>query len=191
MGLTFFLKNGYKNTSLNDLVAQSGGSLSTIYKYFENKEGLFKAIALDGIENFKKDLEKKININENLSLEEFLFKFSEIYLSVVLSPKAISFHRLILSEGFNQENRSIGEMFSKESSSFLLTYLLEFLKKEPRMAKFNDDELEFFTITFIRTIREPYFTNMLVFSKSLKISQEEKTNHINKTIKMLLNGFLS
>ena len=189
-GFNLFLKNGYKNTSLNDLVAQSGGSLSTIYKYFENKEGLFKAIVIEGIEKFSKDLETKININENLELEEFMFKFSEIYLNMVLSKKAIAFHRLILSEGFNQENKSVGEMFSKEVNNFLVTYLLNFFKKDEKTSKFSDDDLEFFATTFIRTIREPYFTNMLVFNKDFKLTQEAKFKHINKTIKMLLEGFL-
>ena len=162
-GFNLFLKNGYKNTSLNDLVAQSGGSLSTIYKYFENKEGLFKAIVIEGIEKFSKDLETKININENLELEEFMFKFSEIYLNMVLSKKAIAFHRLILSEGFNQENKSVGEMFSKEVNNFLVTYLLNFFKKDEKTSKFSDDDLEFFCHNFYKNYKRALFYKYACF----------------------------
>jgi transcriptional regulator, TetR family len=39
--LELFLEKGYEKTSLSDIVAISGGSLSSIYTFFENKEGLF------------------------------------------------------------------------------------------------------------------------------------------------------
>lgn len=38
-----FLDKGYAGTSVNDIVARAGGSLSTLYKLFGNKEGLFTA----------------------------------------------------------------------------------------------------------------------------------------------------
>ena len=37
--LDLFLKNGYEKTSLSDIVAISGGSLASIYTFFESKEG--------------------------------------------------------------------------------------------------------------------------------------------------------
>ena len=38
-----FLDKGYAGASVNDIVARAGGSLSTLYKLFGNKEGLFTA----------------------------------------------------------------------------------------------------------------------------------------------------
>ncbi|MCA0976727.1 TetR/AcrR family transcriptional regulator [Halomonas denitrificans] len=38
-----FLDKGYAGASVNDIVARAGGSLSTLYKLFGNKEGLFVA----------------------------------------------------------------------------------------------------------------------------------------------------
>lgn len=35
--LELFLKNGYEKTSLSDIVAISGGSLASIYTFFESK----------------------------------------------------------------------------------------------------------------------------------------------------------
>ena len=39
-----FLEHGYDAVSLDDIVQHAGGSKASIYKYFGNKEGLFKAI---------------------------------------------------------------------------------------------------------------------------------------------------
>lgn len=40
----FFLEKGYESTSLNEIIRASGGSMTTAYQYFGNKEGLFWAV---------------------------------------------------------------------------------------------------------------------------------------------------
>lgn len=187
-GFELFAKNGYKNTSLSDLVEKSGGSLSTIYKYFKNKEGLFKAIVIKAINDFSKELEKKININSNLNLEEFLYKFSELFLGVILSQKSIAFHRLILSEGFNEENKHIGKMFAKDLNSFLLGYLVNFFKKDEKIKKLNDKDMEYLAVSFLINIKEPYFYNALVLDQNINLTEEEKNLHIKRTIEIFLYG---
>lgn len=42
-----FLQQGYAATSLEQVVAHSGGSLATVYRLFGNKEGLWRAIVGD------------------------------------------------------------------------------------------------------------------------------------------------
>ncbi|NRB57386.1 MAG: TetR/AcrR family transcriptional regulator [Salinicola sp.] len=39
-----FLERGYGQVSVNDIVGRAGGSLSTLYRHFGNKEGLFQAM---------------------------------------------------------------------------------------------------------------------------------------------------
>jgi transcription regulator protein len=41
-GLEIFLEKGYEDTSLTDIIEKSGGSLASIYKFFDNKEGLLE-----------------------------------------------------------------------------------------------------------------------------------------------------
>ena len=40
-GLEIFLKNGYENTSLTDIIKKSGGPLASTYKFFEIKKDFF------------------------------------------------------------------------------------------------------------------------------------------------------
>jgi len=47
-----FTKQGYANTSLNDVVALAGGSKATVLKYFRNKAGLFAAVIADVSQRF-------------------------------------------------------------------------------------------------------------------------------------------
>ncbi|MEM7740327.1 MAG: TetR/AcrR family transcriptional regulator [Pseudomonadota bacterium] len=45
-----FVEFGYERTSLDDIVARAGGSKSTIYANYGNKEGLFRAILQDRVD---------------------------------------------------------------------------------------------------------------------------------------------
>lgn len=55
--LELFLAKGYEATSLSDIIELSGGSLSSVYKYFDNKESLFLRI----IELQSKKLDERMN----------------------------------------------------------------------------------------------------------------------------------
>lgn len=39
-----FIEQGFERTTLGDIVERAGGSLSTVYKLFGNKDGLFEAV---------------------------------------------------------------------------------------------------------------------------------------------------
>lgn len=49
-----FLEKGYDAVSLDDIVNHAGGSKTSIYKYFGNKDGLFTAIAIIAVKCFLK-----------------------------------------------------------------------------------------------------------------------------------------
>ncbi|RPF71294.1 TetR/AcrR family transcriptional regulator [Aurantiacibacter spongiae] len=44
-----FVEQGFDRTTLNQVVAQAGGSLATVYKLFGNKEGLLDAVVKEKI----------------------------------------------------------------------------------------------------------------------------------------------
>ncbi|CZE46145.1 TetR/AcrR family transcriptional regulator [Campylobacter geochelonis] len=192
-GLELFLEKGYQNTSLSDLVEKSGGSLSTIYKYFENKEGLFKAIITNGVSKLSANMDKKINLNANLSLEEFLYEFADFYLSSIFSKKSLLFHKLILSEGFRKDDDKeyiVGKLFYEEAILSVNIRLVNFFKKNEQMSKFSDKELKNFAMFFTYIIKEPYFFEYILFDKKIECSKKDKKEHIQRSISIFLNGIL-
>ena len=42
-----FVRQGYEHTTLVDIVDRAGGSLATVYKLFENKEGILKVVVFE------------------------------------------------------------------------------------------------------------------------------------------------
>lgn len=189
-GFELFLEKGYNDTSLNDIVERSGGSLSTIYKYFKNKEGLFKAIVANGVSKFSDELEKNINLSDSFSLEEFLYKFGHSYFISIFSSKSIAFFKLVLSECFNKANITIGREFVRDIDTFMSNILTEFFKNDPDMMKFSSDELTKYASFFKYLIREPYFTNAMFYGVEPNLTNTQLEAHLKNTIKIFLHGIL-
>ncbi len=51
-----FADNGFENTSIQQIAKKSGISVGSIYKYFENKEGLFTYIVQNGLSTLEDTL---------------------------------------------------------------------------------------------------------------------------------------
>lgn len=184
-----FLQKGYANTSLSDIVAQSGGSLSTIYKHFKNKEGLFKAILETGVKKFYKKINEKIDLNENLSIEEFLYRFSNIYFDMVLSDTSIRLYRLVFSEVATKDIDLKKIMYEYEIKS-INKVLFDFFKKEQNVDKFVDKDLETVAMSFWFSVREPFFYKKILFNQAVNLSKKQKDRHIRKKIEIFLHGNL-
>ncbi len=79
----FFLKN-YDDVSMNDIAKEVGLNKATIYRYFKNKESLYFAIVMRGINIFNEIFKSKVKLG-NTGLEkleetgEAYFEFYKSY----------------------------------------------------------------------------------------------------------------
>jgi AcrR family transcriptional regulator len=90
-----FLEKGYDNVSINDIIDVVGGSKGTIYSNFGNKEKLFEAV----VEQMCSDVTIQIETRMVGSLDEQLTRIAHSFVSKVLSPEILYFHRLMSSIG--------------------------------------------------------------------------------------------
>lgn len=90
-----FLKKGYDNVSIDDIIAVAGGSKATIYAWFGGKQGLFEAVVRQKCD----DVTLGIDIDAGGSLEEQLTKIGHSFVAMVLTPPILEFHRLMVSIG--------------------------------------------------------------------------------------------
>lgn len=119
---TLFLEKGFENTSLSDIVEQSKGSRSTLYKYFENKEGLLRAM----VEDMADDIWRDVTAGElpaDEDKEAWLTALGIKFLRACLAPRAIALFRILVSDGhrvadatahcFDTGPRTLKELFSE------------------------------------------------------------------------------
>lgn len=89
-----FLLNGYDGTSIDSIVEIIGGSKSTIYSHFGNKESLFAAV----IQHSGHNSETPDFPLENGNVRDELIAFAQTRLRRVLSPLNIGIMRIVIAE---------------------------------------------------------------------------------------------
>lgn len=90
-----FLEKGYDSVSINDIIDVVGGSKGTIYSNFGSKEKLFEAV----VEQMCSDVTVRIDTRLVGTVDEQLTRIAQSFVSKVLSPQILSFHRLVTSIG--------------------------------------------------------------------------------------------
>lgn len=91
-----FLAHGLDGVSVDDVVHRAGGSKSSVYSYFGNKEGLFIAVVEGLCRDFLTPL-ASLDVS-GLSLEAGLTKVARVYLDTILAERTLALHRLVVAE---------------------------------------------------------------------------------------------
>ena len=93
-----FLEKGYEHTSVDAILARSGGSRRNIYEWFGNKDALFAAV----VEHLCDDLLISMSAHELNSddPEETLRKFGRVFVKTLVSPPVIALYRLVIAESY-------------------------------------------------------------------------------------------
>lgn len=99
-----FLQRGFEAVSLDDIVNHAGGSKASIYKYFGNKDGLFKAICDYRRSLFFKDICLPFTIDQNTDFRSYLILNLVNFHKHIALPENAAFMRLVLEQtGRNPE----------------------------------------------------------------------------------------
>ncbi len=134
-----FIEQGYKDTSLDQIVSICGGSKQTLYRYFSNKEGLFVEVLAH---NTKISLESVFQLanKQNEPLRETLEDFAKKYLRGICSNPILSLYRIV-SADFNKHD-SVPNQFWQTGPQRIHQYLIEFLKTDTISQQLNIDDAD-------------------------------------------------
>ena len=100
------MESGYEAASMDAVAARAGVSKATIYVHFEGKRALFEAI----IRRHTETLFQHIQMPEKISdLREALSVLARSFLTMILTPDALSMYRVVAAEAARQPE--IGEAF--------------------------------------------------------------------------------
>ena len=121
-----FLKKGYDNVSIDEIIGVAGGSKATIYAWFGGKEGLFEEM----VRRECMDVTMAIHVDSAGSLEAQLTEIGHSFLAMVLSPPILEFHRLMVSIGrtFPQTGRLFYETGPDSAYSIVANWIAKHQK---------------------------------------------------------------
>ena len=63
--LDLFSEKGYHNVSMHEIAREAEFAIGTLYKFFKNKEDLYKALIMEQAEEFHDVMNKAIDISDN------------------------------------------------------------------------------------------------------------------------------
>lgn len=92
-----FLDQGYESVSLDELIGRVGGSRRNIYQHFGCKKGLFIEVVTQLCEEVAHPL-LELDI-EGDEIGKALARFGTQVLRIVLQPRTLALHRLMVAEG--------------------------------------------------------------------------------------------
>ncbi|WP_103570120.1 TetR/AcrR family transcriptional regulator [Campylobacter concisus] len=188
--LELFLKNGYEKTSLSDIVAISGGSLASIYTFFESKEGLFQAIIEQEIDALIKEVDERIDLKISHSLEEFLTKFATIIFSIICTKKNISLGRIMISEG-PKNGGKLGRVFLDQILNRIDLVLINFFERDEIKSQLNPKfPAKFITNCFKQCVIGLCYYDSLMLNEEPKLSKKECEEHVVLCVELFLNGII-
>jgi TetR/AcrR family transcriptional repressor of mexJK operon len=176
-----FLERGYDSVSINEIIAVVGGSKETIYSNFGNKAKLFEAV----VEQLCADVTIRIDTRPVGSLEEQATRIAHSFVSTVLTPQIISFHRLVTSIG--REFPAAGRLFYQTGPETVYRIFAEWIALHQSGGN-------------IRADRDPrhlaiLFHDMLIGEQILSwltsaSTQKDRAKRIDQTVELAVSVFL-
>jgi AcrR family transcriptional regulator len=132
-----FLSRGYAGASLETIVAKSGGSLRDLYQVFGNKESLFQRVMADLCEEVLAPLRGLVldERSRQLPVEEVLLQVGRTFARFLLSPRALSLHRLVVSE--SPRFPTIGRLFFQMGPSSVRDTVAAFLESRAKAGELS------------------------------------------------------
>lgn len=120
-----FIEQGYETASMAEIVSRAGGSLSTLYAQFGDKEGLFLAVVSRRVKELSSAMQ--LELSAHTPAEEGLRRIGENFAAHLLTPTGVGLYRIILGLGpkFPELSRQFHEKGLTEVRDALAAYLTD------------------------------------------------------------------
>lgn len=176
-----FLEKGYDKVSINDIIDTVGGSKGTIYSHFGSKEKLFEAV----VEQMCADVTIHIDTRPIGTIEEQLTRIGHTFVSNVVSPSILRFHRLMTSIG--RDFPAAGRLFYDTGPRQAQKMIGDWIALHQRAGNVRDD-VDPYRLAVI-------FHDMLIGEQHLSwltsaVSDKERNKRIDETVRLSVTIFL-
>ena len=173
-----FIELGYEGATLERVIARAGGSRSTIYQCYGNKQGLFIASLQFLVDEVYSAYMAQYRPGRDLR-DEFL-TFGKIFLTGMLADRAIAASRLILAETVRFP--MIGEWFYREGA--MMSYHC-FAKVLENHLSLPMNQLEALSLSFIEMLKGGLYQKKMCLP-AWSPNQDEIENAVNLSTDIIL-----
>jgi AcrR family transcriptional regulator len=182
MATELFLRRGYDDVSVDEIVRAVGGSKTNVYNHFGNKEGLFVAVVKDLCEDL---LASFVTIDVSaLGVEEGLRSLALALLDVLLRDRHLAFQRLMIAE--TARFPALGRVWFESGPETSRGIIAQFVEKQQRAGRLRASDPH-----QSATLFHDMITFDLMYRAMLgdRPSDREVRNRIDMAIDAFLHGF--
>lgn len=179
-----FLKRGFDAVSLDDIVNHAGGSKASIYKYFGNKDGLFKAICDYRRNLFFKDISVPFNINQDSDLRTYLINTLVNFHQHIVIPENAAFMRLILEQ--TGRNPDIAQYIHEQGPKHIQKEIAEILSQAHERGLIYCENPLFSAQFYFGILRNLEWR--ILMGISIDDDAQETDNYISYSVDRFLDG---
>lgn len=167
VAMRLFAEKGFDNTSIPDIIKEAGGSTTTIYNTFKNKEGLFAAALELLITRMFEATELQFETRKNLRDQLYVFGFA--YLTAFCEPNAAALCRLVLGEA--SRCPMLSKMFFEGGVAKSYAYVAQILE---RHTEIKGEEAQRLAALYVESLKHrAYFKAVALVQTPNKIEIEE------------------
>ncbi len=174
-----FLKKGYDNVSIDEIISVVGGSKATIYAWFGGKEGLFEAV----VRQECRDVVMAIHVDAAGSLEAQLTEIAHSFLAMVLSPPILEFHRLMVSIG--RTFPETGRLFFETGPASAYNIVAAWIAKQQKAGRIGEEHPYRLAVLFL---------DMLIGEHQLSwltgMPRAARRDKVDQTVRLAVKVFL-
>jgi len=174
-----FLKKGYDNVSIDEIIGVVGGSKATIYAWFGGKEGLFEAV----VRQECRDVTMAIHVDATGSLEAQLTEIGQSFLAMVLSPPILEFHRLMVSIG--RTFPEIGRLFYETGPASAYQIVATWIAKQQKAGHIIEEDPYRLAVLFLDMLIGEHQLSWLT-----SMPRAARRDKINETVRIAVKVFL-
>jgi len=145
---SLFIEKGYASVTLDDVIKISGGSKSSLYGFFGNKEGLLKAVVEGLADEMLQELQVPVSVGQ--SPRAALLKIGNHIARLALSENAISQFRLAVSNAKSRPD--LARVWYEYGPKTTFEGLADYLAKEDEAARLNIENPQRAAVFFLSMI---------------------------------------
>lgn len=178
-----FLEQGYEAASMSDIVQRAGGSLSTLYSQFGDKQGLFLAMLDERIRLITASM--GVELSAHAPVADGLRRIGQQFMSKLLEPESLEMYRLIL--GLARKFPDIPREFVRRGPERLRQALADYLIDRVGAGEIHLDDPHRAASLFLEMTRAG-LVNRALMDDAVRPSPAEIEASVEAVVDVFLNG---
>ncbi len=178
-----FIEQGYDAASMSEIVKRAGGSLSTLYSQFGDKEGIFIAVMEKRLSTLTDAM--NVELASHAPVLDGLTRIGEQFAMQLMQPGSIAFYRLIVTMA--RKHPEIANAFTERGPNRVRAALAAYLEDRQSAGEIHVDDAGAMAGLFLEMARAGLHTQSLM-NDDFTPDESDIKSSVARAVRVFLHG---